>query len=128
MGFWGEVGAGFLANMFTAVLITAIYVLLQWFLAATDVVFSYNSKFDGALEHAWNFQPAIRVVNRSRDALLLSRQHAIGQISMRDAGVDGRDRDGNPYHESTGAVGNIHTDLSSLRPGHPCRERHFKGN
>ena len=75
VGFWHEVFAGFLANMFAAVLITAFYVLVQWFLAATDVVFSYSWRFDGTMEDARNFRPAIRVVNRSR-----TRSYYLGNI------------------------------------------------
>jgi hypothetical protein len=42
MTFWIEVLASFLANVFAGILLVIVYVLIQWFLAATDITIGYN--------------------------------------------------------------------------------------
>jgi len=49
MTFWIGVLAGFLANVFAGVLLVIVYVVIQWFLAATDITIGYNWRFDGTV-------------------------------------------------------------------------------
>jgi len=42
MVFWVGVLVGFLANVFAGVLLVIVYVVIQWFLAATDVINACN--------------------------------------------------------------------------------------
>lgn len=66
MTFWAEVGASFLANVFAGLLFVILYVVIQWFLTATDVVIGYNWQFDGTLDNPRNMRPAFDIRNRSR--------------------------------------------------------------
>ncbi len=60
MAFWDEVLAIFLGDIFASVLLIMFYVLIQWFLRATDVTVFYNWSFTGP-----NFSPNIDIRNRS---------------------------------------------------------------
>jgi hypothetical protein len=66
MGFWSEVAAGFLSNVFAGVLLVVFYVVIQWFLAATDITIGYNWRFDGTLDSPRNIRPCFDIRNRSR--------------------------------------------------------------
>jgi hypothetical protein len=60
MKFWVEVLAGFLANVFAGVLLVMFYLIIQWFLRATDVTVGYSWKWIGQ-----NFHPCFDMRNRS---------------------------------------------------------------
>lgn len=47
-------------------LLVSFYVIIQWFLAATDITIGYNWRFDGSIEHPSNFWPSFDIRNRSR--------------------------------------------------------------
>lgn len=66
MGFWLDVASGFLANVAAAAVIVAVYVVVQWFLTATDVIICYNWQFDGPLDNPRNLRPGFDIRNRSR--------------------------------------------------------------
>jgi hypothetical protein len=66
MSFWQEVLAGFLGNIFAGFLLVALYVAIQWFLSATDLIIQYNWKFDGTVEAPRNIRPHFQIRNRSR--------------------------------------------------------------
>jgi hypothetical protein len=71
MAFWHEVLAGFLSSAFAGFLFVAMYVLIQWFLAATDITISYAWRFDGNLNAPSNLRPSFDVRNRSRSKTYL---------------------------------------------------------
>jgi len=60
MTFWDEVLAIFLGDVFASVLLIVLYVMIQWFLRATDVTVAYNWSFTGP-----NFYPNFDIRNRS---------------------------------------------------------------
>src|SRR5258708_5387854 len=60
MTFWEEVFAIFLGDIFASVLIILFYVLIQWFLRATDVIVGYGWKWESTNSH-----PSFDVRNRS---------------------------------------------------------------
>jgi hypothetical protein len=60
MKFWVEVLAGFLANVFAGMLLVMFYLIIQWFLRATDVTVGYSWKWNGQ-----NFYPCFDIRNRS---------------------------------------------------------------
>lgn len=60
MTFWAEVLAIFMGDIFASMLLVVLYVLIQWFLRATDVTVSYNWGFKGT-----NFYPNFDIRNRS---------------------------------------------------------------
>jgi hypothetical protein len=66
MAFWQEVATGFLGNVFAGVLLVIVYVLIQWFLAATDISIRYNWRFDGTTDAPRNMRPNFDIRNRSR--------------------------------------------------------------
>ena len=66
MTFWVEVLAGFLANVSAGVLLVIVYVLIQWFLAATDITIGYNWRFDGTMDAPRNIRPSFDIRNRYR--------------------------------------------------------------
>jgi hypothetical protein len=47
MTFWAEVLAIFVGDIFASLLIILSYVMIQWFLRATDVTVSYNWGWKG---------------------------------------------------------------------------------
>lgn len=47
MTFWDEVLAIFLGDILASLLIIALYVAIQWFLRATDVIVAYNWGWEG---------------------------------------------------------------------------------
>jgi hypothetical protein len=65
MAFWVGVLAGFLANVFAGVLLVIVYVVIQWFLAATDITVGYNWRFDGTMNDPRNMRPSFDIRNRS---------------------------------------------------------------
>jgi len=71
MAFWVEVLAGFLANVFAGVLLVIGYVLIQWFLAATDITVGYAWRFDGTMDAPRNMRPKFDIRNRSRSRTYL---------------------------------------------------------
>jgi hypothetical protein len=66
MAFWTEVLVGFLGNVAAGLFFVVLYVLIQWFLAATDIVIQYNWRFDGPLNAPRNMRPHFDIRNRSR--------------------------------------------------------------
>jgi hypothetical protein len=65
MGFWETTLTNVLGGIGTAIVLLLGYMVVQWFLAATDLIISYNWKFgiaDGAFWAAPNFD----IRNRSR--------------------------------------------------------------
>jgi hypothetical protein len=66
MTFWGEVLAIFLGDILATALVVALYVMIQWFLRATDIVVSYNSSWQGP-----DFHPNFDIRNRSRSQTYL---------------------------------------------------------
>jgi hypothetical protein len=72
--FWQEVGAGFLSNMFAAILLVICYIGVQWFLHATDVLIGYNWSWKGS-----EFHPNLDIRNRSK-----SRAYVIANIAYKN--------------------------------------------
>jgi hypothetical protein len=66
MTFWVEVSAGFLANVFAGGLLVFGYVVIQWFLAATDITIGYAWRFDGTMDAPRKMRPTFDIRNRSR--------------------------------------------------------------
>lgn len=66
MQFWKEVAVDFLGNVFAGLLLLGGYVVVQWFLAATDIVIGYAWRFDGTMDRPLNLRPAFDIRNRSR--------------------------------------------------------------
>jgi hypothetical protein len=66
MAFWHEVAAGFLGNIFAGSLLVIFYVVIQWFLQATDITIGYGWKFDGTKDQPRNLRPSFDIRNRSR--------------------------------------------------------------
>src|ERR1700693_106737 len=60
MTFWGEVLAIFIGDVFASVLLVLLYVMIQWFLRATDVTVSYNWSWKGV-----DYFPNFDIRNRS---------------------------------------------------------------
>jgi hypothetical protein len=80
MGFWCEVAAGFLGNVFAGFLLVALYVAIQWFLRVTDITIGYNWLFDGTRENAYNVRPRFDIRNLS-----VSRTYVLSNIAyLRD--------------------------------------------
>ncbi len=62
MEFW----SGFLANIAAAALVVILYIVVQWFLGATDIKIGYGWRFDEASGNPTNFRPSFDIRNRSR--------------------------------------------------------------
>jgi len=75
MTFWREVGAGFLSNLFAAILLVICYVAVQWFLHATDILIGYNWSWKGS-----DFHPNLDIRNRSK-----SRSYIVANIAYKNA-------------------------------------------
>jgi hypothetical protein len=60
MTFWPEVLAIFLGDVFASALFVSSYVIIQWFLRATDVTVGYSWKWVGQ-----DFHPCFDIRNRS---------------------------------------------------------------
>lgn len=60
MTFWPEVLAIFLGDVFASALFVFLYVMVQWFLRATDIRIGYNWKWVGQ-----DFHPCLDIRNRS---------------------------------------------------------------
>jgi hypothetical protein len=73
MGFWAEVFAIFVGDVFASILLILLYVVIQWFLRATDVTVSYNWGWKGT-----DFQPNFDIRNRSG-----SRTYLLANIAYR---------------------------------------------
>jgi hypothetical protein len=65
MAFWKEVAADFLGNVFAGALLVLFFVVIQWFLRATDITIGYSWRFDGTLDRPRNFRPSFDIRNRS---------------------------------------------------------------
>lgn len=76
MGFWLQVAAGFLANVFAGVLLVILYVAIQWFLQVTDITIGYKWRFDGTQDQPRNLRPSFDIRNLSR-----SRTYVLGNIA-----------------------------------------------
>ena len=66
MTFWQEVAVGFLGNVFAGMLFVLLYIVIQWFLAGTDITIGYGWRFDGSKENPRNIRPSFDIRNRSR--------------------------------------------------------------
>ena len=71
MTFWNEVWAIFIGDIFASTLIVLLYVMIQWFLRATDVRVGYSWKREGS-----SFHPSFYIRNQSG-----SRSYLLGNIS-----------------------------------------------
>jgi hypothetical protein len=76
MAFWQEVAAGFLANVSAGVLLVILYIIIQWFLAGTDVTIGYSWRFDGTRDSPRNVRPSFDIRNRSR-----SRTYVLANVA-----------------------------------------------
>lgn len=79
MTFWIGTLSNFLANLLAGVLLVIGYVIVQWFLAVTDIVISYNWRFDGTPDAPRNLRPNFDIRNRSR-----SKSYFLGNVVYRD--------------------------------------------
>jgi len=66
MSLWDEVLAIFLGDIFASVLLVFLYVVIQWFLRATDVTVSYNWSWKGT-----DYSPNFDIRNRSNSRAYL---------------------------------------------------------
>ena len=66
MTFWVEVLAGFLANVFAGGLFVIVYVVIQWFLAATDIKIGYSWRLKETIGFPRKIRPRFDIRNRSR--------------------------------------------------------------
>jgi hypothetical protein len=66
MGFWSNALSNLFGSLGAALILVLLYVLIQWFLAATDITIAYAWAFDGSLERPYNFRPSFDIRNRSR--------------------------------------------------------------
>jgi hypothetical protein len=60
MTFWAEVLAIFIGDVFASILLVLLYVMIQWFLRATDVTVAYNWSWKGT-----DYSPNFDIRNRS---------------------------------------------------------------
>ncbi len=79
MTFWQEVLAIFLGDILASLLLVLLYVLIQWFLRATDITIGYAWKWEGM-----NFHPSFDIRNRSG-----SKSYLLANIAYtRNSGKD----------------------------------------
>jgi hypothetical protein len=71
MTFWAEVLAIFIGDVFASVLLIVLYVMIQWFLRATDVTVAYNWSWKGLA-----YFPNFDIRNRSS-----SRTYLLGNVA-----------------------------------------------
>jgi hypothetical protein len=71
MTFWNEVSAIFIGDMLASMLIILLYVMIQWFLRATDVTIGYSWQLEGP-----NFHPSFYIRNQSG-----TRSYLLGNIA-----------------------------------------------
>jgi hypothetical protein len=71
MTFWQEVLAIFIGDIFASTLIILFYVLIQWFLRATDISVGYSWKWEGT-----SFHPSFYIRNQSG-----TKSYLLGNIS-----------------------------------------------
>ena len=60
MTFWSEVLAIFIGDVLASAVVVVLYMVVQWFLRATDVIISYNWGWQGT-----NWSPNFDIRNRS---------------------------------------------------------------
>jgi hypothetical protein len=73
--------ADFLGSVLAGFVLVALYVVIQWFLAATDVEIGYSWSFLGPVEMPTELRVSLDVRNRSR-----SRTYYLGNIAYMKAG------------------------------------------
>jgi hypothetical protein len=66
MGFWDTVLSGFLGSLAAGLILVLLYVVIQWFLNATDISISYSWIYKGTISSATDFQPYFDIRNRSK--------------------------------------------------------------
>jgi hypothetical protein len=66
MGFWANTLSNFVGGLAAGLVLVALYVIIQWFLQATDITVSYNWIFDGTMDRPSNIRPSFDIRNRSR--------------------------------------------------------------
>lgn len=117
MGFWGDVAASFLANVFAAALVVMLYIAVQWFLGATDITVGYAWRFDGTMDNPRNLRPTFDIRNRSR-----SRTYFLANIAYLEGGAPGAPFDNTSIWGKELKPGTIHVleaapvaGLSSLK-------------
>jgi hypothetical protein len=71
MTFWDEVLAIFVGDIFASILLILFYVLIQWFLRATDIAIGYSWKWEGT-----DFHPCFHIRNQSG-----TKTYLLGNIS-----------------------------------------------
>lgn len=81
MKFANEVLAGALANVIAGTFFVLLYVLIQWFLRATDVEIGYAWRFDGPADEPRNLRPSFDIRNRSG-----SRTYILANVAYLMAG------------------------------------------
>jgi hypothetical protein len=64
MGFWTNTWSNALGGIAAALFIVLLYALVQWFLRATDLLITYNWRFD-TVNGVTNFRPNFDIRNRS---------------------------------------------------------------
>jgi hypothetical protein len=69
MDFWKEVAVDFVGNVPAGFLLLGGYILVQWFLSATNITIAYAWKFDGTMQAAFNIRPGFDIRNRSRSKM-----------------------------------------------------------
>ena len=76
MTFWREVLSSFLASVLAGLFFVLMYVVIQWFLLATDLFISYSWSFEGTLDDPRNIRTFFNIRNRSR-----SRTYRLANIA-----------------------------------------------
>jgi hypothetical protein len=82
MAFWLNTLSNLLGSLGAALIVVTLYVIIQWFLAATDITIAYSWAFDGTVEEPFNFRPSFDIRNRSR-----SRTYRLANIEYK---LDGK--------------------------------------
>ena len=76
--------ADFLGSVLTGIFLVGLYVMIRWFLAATDVEIGYNWSFHGPVEMPMKLWPNFDIRNRSR-----SRTYYVANIAYMKGGRAG---------------------------------------
>lgn len=74
--FLNNASANFIGSFLAGFVLVGLYVLVQWFLAATDIEISYSWKYHGPIEQPTVLAPQFDIRNRSR-----SRTYYIANVA-----------------------------------------------
>ena len=80
MGFWATTWSNVLGGIGAGLFFVLAYFVLQWFLQATDLVVSYNWRFD-TVNEVTSFRPNFDIRNRSR-----SKSYRLANIAYTRSG------------------------------------------